>query len=34
LYAWSQVIAPMFAVAYLMNDGSESAIDELLALTR
>ncbi|MEV6644343.1 aminoglycoside phosphotransferase family protein [Amycolatopsis sp. NPDC051371] len=34
LYAWSRVIAPMFAVAYLENNGSESAIDELLALTR
>jgi streptomycin 6-kinase len=31
LFDWSQVIAPMFAIAYLTNDGSESAIDELLA---
>ncbi|WP_410673339.1 aminoglycoside phosphotransferase family protein [Amycolatopsis sp. cmx-4-68] len=34
LYAWSRVIAPMFAIAYLTNDGSERAIDELLALAR
>jgi streptomycin 6-kinase len=34
LYAWSRVIAPMFAIAYLTNNGSEPAIDELLALTR
>jgi streptomycin 6-kinase len=34
LYAWSRVIAPMFAIAYLTNNGSESAIDELLTLTR
>jgi len=33
LFAWSQVIAPMFAIAYLTNDGSEPAIDELLTLT-
>jgi hypothetical protein len=30
----SRVIAPMFAIAYLTYDGSEQAIDELLALTR
>jgi streptomycin 6-kinase len=34
LLAWSQVIAPMFAIAYLSNDVPEPAIDELLALTR
>lgn len=34
LYAWSRVIAPMFAIAYLTYDGPESAIDELLALAR
>jgi streptomycin 6-kinase len=34
LYSWCQVIAPMFAIAYLANDGSEPAIDELLTLTR
>ncbi len=34
LYAWSQVIAPMLAIAYLGGGGPEPAIDELLALTR
>ncbi|WP_117214726.1 aminoglycoside phosphotransferase family protein [Allorhizocola rhizosphaerae] len=34
LYAWSRVIAPMFAIAYLTYGGPEPAIDELLALTR
>jgi len=34
LYAWSRVIAPMFAIAYLTYDGSEPAIDELVALAR
>ncbi|MEU8635952.1 aminoglycoside phosphotransferase family protein [Amycolatopsis sp. NPDC048633] len=34
LYAWSQVIAPMFAIAYLSNGGPEPVVDELLALTR
>ena len=34
LYAWSRVIAPMFAVAHLGNGRSGPAVDELLALTR
>ncbi|MFJ1764752.1 aminoglycoside phosphotransferase family protein [Amycolatopsis sp. NPDC088138] len=34
MFAWTQVIAPMFAIAYLTNDGSDMAIDELLTLTR
>jgi streptomycin 6-kinase len=34
LYAWSPVIAPMFAIAYLTYDGPEPAIGELLALAR
>ncbi|WIX98436.1 aminoglycoside phosphotransferase family protein [Amycolatopsis mongoliensis] len=34
LFAWTRVIAPMFAIAYLANDGSDPAIDELLTLTR
>lgn len=34
LYTWSQVIAPMFAIAYLTYGGSEQAIDELLTLAR
>ena len=34
LYAWSRVIAPMFAVAHLRNGGPAPAIDALLALTR
>lgn len=34
LYAWSQVIAPMAAISRLTYDGSQPAIDELLALTR
>ncbi|MFJ9783281.1 aminoglycoside phosphotransferase family protein [Amycolatopsis sp. NPDC101161] len=34
LYAWSRVIAPMFAIAHLTYDGPEQAIDELLALAR
>ena len=34
LYAWSRVIAPMFAIAYLTYDGPEPAIDELLAMAR
>lgn len=33
LYAWSQVIAPMAAIARLTYDGPASVIDELLALT-
>jgi len=33
LYAWSRVIAPMVAIAYLTYDGPKPAIDELLALT-
>lgn len=33
LYAWSRVIAPMFAIAYLTYGGPEPVIDELLALT-
>lgn len=32
LYAWSRVVAPMFAIAYLTYGGPEGAIDELLAL--
>ncbi|OLZ49444.1 aminoglycoside phosphotransferase [Amycolatopsis coloradensis] len=32
LYAWSRVIAPMFAIAYLTSGGPARAIDELLAL--
>ena len=34
LYAWSRVIAPMFAIAYLTYGGPEPAIDELVTLTR
>jgi streptomycin 6-kinase len=34
LYAWSRVIAPMFAVAHLRNGGRAPAIDALLALAR
>lgn len=34
LYAWSRVVAPMFAIAHLTHDGPEPVIDELLALTR
>ncbi|MFJ7216359.1 aminoglycoside phosphotransferase family protein [Amycolatopsis sp. NPDC098790] len=34
LYAWSRVIAPMFAIAHLTHDGSGQAIGELLALAR
>jgi streptomycin 6-kinase len=34
LYAWSRVIAPMFAIAYLTHGGPAPAIDELLALAR
>ncbi|GLY44592.1 aminoglycoside O-phosphotransferase [Amycolatopsis sp. NBRC 101858] len=34
LYAWSRVIAPMFAIAYLTYGGPEPATDELLALAR
>jgi len=34
LYAWSRVIAPMVAIAYLTYGGPEPAIDELLTLTR
>ena len=34
LYAWSRVIAPMFAIAHLTHDGPKQAIDELLVLTR
>jgi len=33
LYAWSRVIAPMLAIAYLTYGGPEPAVDELLALT-
>ncbi|MFJ8959132.1 aminoglycoside phosphotransferase family protein [Lentzea sp. NPDC102401] len=32
LFAWSQVIAPMLAIAHLAHDGDEAAIDELLTL--
>ncbi|MGW4523076.1 aminoglycoside phosphotransferase family protein [Amycolatopsis sp. NPDC004378] len=32
LYAWSQVIAPMLAIAHLTYGGPEAAIGELLAL--
>jgi streptomycin 6-kinase len=32
LYAWSQVIAPMFAISHLTFGGPEPVIDELLAL--
>ncbi|SFI82894.1 aminoglycoside phosphotransferase family protein [Amycolatopsis regifaucium] len=34
LYAWSRVIAPMFAIAHLTHGGPAQAIDELLALAR
>lgn len=34
LFAWSRVVAPMFAIAHLTYGGPESVIDELLALTR
>ncbi|WP_329051286.1 aminoglycoside phosphotransferase family protein [Amycolatopsis sp. NBC_01488] len=34
LYAWSRVIAPLFAIAYLTHDGPEQAIGELLTLAR
>ena len=34
LHAWSRVIAPMFAIAYLTYDGPEPAIDELVTLAR
>jgi streptomycin 6-kinase len=34
LYAWSQVIAPMAAIAHLTYDAPAPTIDELLALTR
>jgi len=33
LYAWSRVVAPMFAIAHLTYDGPAPVIDELLALT-
>jgi streptomycin 6-kinase len=33
LYAWSRVVAPMVAIAYLTYGGPEPAIDELLTLT-
>ncbi|WP_330277725.1 aminoglycoside phosphotransferase family protein [Lentzea sp. NBC_00516] len=32
LFAWSQAIAPMLAIAHLAHDGDEAAIDELLTL--
>jgi streptomycin 6-kinase len=32
LYAWSQVIAPMAAIAHLTYGGPETVIDELIAL--
>lgn len=32
LFAWSRVVAPMFVIGYLSDDGPEQAIDELLAL--
>ncbi len=32
LYAWSRVVAPMFAISFLTYGGPERAIDELLAL--
>jgi streptomycin 6-kinase len=32
LYSWSQVIAPMFAIAHLTHGGREPVIDELLAV--
>ncbi|WP_199746267.1 MULTISPECIES: aminoglycoside phosphotransferase family protein [unclassified Amycolatopsis] len=32
LYAWSRVVAPMFAIAHLTYGGPERALDELLAL--
>lgn len=34
LYAWSRVVAPMFAIAHLTHGGPEAALDELLALAR
>ncbi|EME57511.1 aminoglycoside phosphotransferase family protein [Amycolatopsis decaplanina] len=34
LYAWSRVIAPMFAIAHLTYGGLEQALDELLTLSR
>lgn len=34
LYAWSQVVAPMFVIAHLTYGGPEPVIDELLALTQ
>ncbi|MFJ5984650.1 aminoglycoside phosphotransferase family protein [Lentzea sp. NPDC092896] len=32
LFAWSQAIAPMLAIAHLAHSGDEAAIDELLTL--
>ncbi|WP_232237307.1 MULTISPECIES: aminoglycoside phosphotransferase family protein [Actinoalloteichus] len=34
LYSWSQVVAPMAAIAHLTYGGPEPVIDELIALTR
>ena len=34
LFAWSQVIAPLLAIAYLGNGGDETVIEELLAVSR
>jgi streptomycin 6-kinase len=33
LFGWSQVIAPLLAVAYLGNRGDETVIEELLAVS-
>nr|WP_230862605.1 aminoglycoside phosphotransferase family protein [Amycolatopsis camponoti] len=33
LFAWSRVIAPMFAIAHLSNGGPEPVIGELLAMS-
>ena len=34
LFAWSQVIATLLAVAHLGNGGPEAVIDELLTVSR
>lgn len=34
LHAWAQVVAPMFAISHIRDNGPEAAIEELLTLAR